>query len=83
MKLSQSTLVFAVSALLSLLPVRLYAAAVGIQYDEFNRLTRVSYPDGAVIAYAYDPAGNRTRVAASTPDCEDPAIVAVGHFELL
>lgn len=65
MKLSQSTLVLAVFALLLPLPVRLYAAAVGNQYDELNRLIRVSYPDGAVIAYEYVPAGNRTRVATS------------------
>jgi YD repeat-containing protein len=29
-------------------------------YDELNRLTRAQYPDGSIITYAYDPAGNRT-----------------------
>lgn len=78
MKLNQRTLVFACSALLLLLPVRLFAASVSIQFDALGRIVKASYPDGAVIAYEYDPAGNRTRVATSTPDYEDPAIVAVG-----
>ena len=28
-------------------------------YDAANRLTRIAYPDGTTISYAYDSAGNR------------------------
>ena len=34
-------------------------ASVTYTYDTMNRLTRVAYPDGTTIAYAYDSAGNR------------------------
>lgn len=32
------------------------------RYDELGRLRRVTYGDGTVIEYEYDPAGNRTEV---------------------
>lgn len=35
------------------------------QYDERDRLTRIEYPDGRWIEYAYDAAGNRTEVGTA------------------
>jgi YD repeat-containing protein len=32
------------------------------QYDELGRVIQVNYPDGSVIKYAYDAAGNRISV---------------------
>lgn len=57
-------------------PGGLLAATIGYQYDALHRLTRVAYPDGSVIAYAYDPAGNRTRkvVSAVEPDSDGDGI---------
>ena len=28
-------------------------------YDELGRLSRITYEDGSVVSYTYDPAGNR------------------------
>lgn len=36
--------------------------ATSYEYDELNRLVRVSYPDGRVVSYEYDAAGNRTKM---------------------
>ncbi|HVT14915.1 MAG TPA: RHS repeat domain-containing protein [Thermoanaerobaculia bacterium] len=36
-------------------------------YDELGRLLRVEYPDGTVVTYAYDLAGNRTALTVSPP----------------
>jgi YD repeat-containing protein len=36
-------------------------------YDDLNRLTRVQYPDGAVIEYTYDAAGNRLARNVTVP----------------
>jgi YD repeat-containing protein len=34
-------------------------------YDELGRLETVTYPDGTVVSYVYDPAGNRTQKGSS------------------
>jgi len=36
-------------------------------YDRAGRLTSAGYPDGSTEADAYDPAGNRTTITATTP----------------
>ena len=59
----------------------LLAGTVAYQYDALHRLTQVTYPDGAILAYTYDAAGNRTRLLVTAaldtdgdgiPDAEDP-----------
>jgi len=35
------------------------SATTSYTYDGLNRLTRATYPDGSVINYTYDAAGNR------------------------
>jgi len=35
------------------------AADTKYEYDTLGRLTKVTFPDGVVIVYAYDAAGNR------------------------
>jgi RHS repeat-associated protein/uncharacterized repeat protein (TIGR01451 family) len=39
------------------------AGVTHYEYDALNQLTGVTYPEGRRVTYAYDPAGNRTRVA--------------------
>jgi YD repeat-containing protein len=36
-----------------------FAGTTAYQYDDLNRLIRAQYPDGKVIEYTYDAAGNR------------------------
>jgi YD repeat-containing protein len=38
------------------------AVSIHYEYDSLNRLTKVSYGNGTVIAYTYDAAGNRTQM---------------------
>ena len=45
--------------LLGVLVVSSHAGTVNCHYDPLGRLTRVDYPDGGLIRYAYDAAGNR------------------------
>ena len=40
------------------------AWATRFEYDALSRLTRVTYNNGDIISYVYDPAGNITRVTA-------------------
>ena len=83
MKQTSSTSRFGALALLLLLPGSLLGVTVSYQYDALHRLTSVDYGNGTVIAYAYDPAGNRTeKVVTSSlgpdtdgdglPDAIDP-----------
>lgn len=43
------------------------ANTVNYVYDALGRLQEVRYPNGSVVSYALDPAGNRTQVASTTP----------------
>lgn len=83
--MTQNKILAAVSAwaVLLLLPGGLLAGTVTYQYDSLNRLVGVAYADGRSIAYAYDPAGNRTRTTVTggegpdtdgdgIPDATDP-----------
>jgi len=36
-------------------------------YDTLGRVATVTYPNGTVITYTYDPAGNRTAVVTTAP----------------
>ena len=40
-------------------PTSYPSATTSYTYDALNRLTRATYPDGSVINYTYDAAGNR------------------------
>jgi YD repeat-containing protein len=44
--------------------------SIRYNYDELGRLVQVAYPDGTIITYTYDPAGNRvsTEVYLAWPD---------------
>ncbi len=44
--------------------------AANYDYDNLNRLTQVTYADGATVAYSYDSAGNilETRTAISATE---------------
>lgn len=39
-----------------------FAGTITYQYDSLNRLIGVTYPDGTVIQYTYDAAGNRLKL---------------------
>jgi YD repeat-containing protein len=52
---------------LSLLAVAALANTVTYVYDALGRLQEVRYPNGNVVNYALDPAGNRTEVASRAP----------------
>jgi YD repeat-containing protein len=52
---------FGAGFLLLLASASVSASTVSYRYDALHRLTQVTYANGMTIAYAYDPAGNRTQ----------------------
>jgi YD repeat-containing protein len=40
---------------------------ISYSYDALDRLVEARYPDGTVVRYTYDPAGNRTALTVSGP----------------
>jgi uncharacterized protein (TIGR03437 family) len=57
------------------LATTLAAQTVGYTYDAAGRLSAVAYPNGKILSYIYDPAGNLLRRLVSTPGT-GPAPVA-------
>jgi len=39
-----------------------FAGTTTYKYDAHGRVVEIDYPDGSVIKYTYDSAGNRTQV---------------------
>lgn len=66
MKQNRSRVFFAAFMGFVSLSGSLFAATVGYQYDALHRLTQVTYANGTIIEYSYDPAGNRTRRLVTT-----------------
>lgn len=49
---------------------------VAYTYDDLGRLDSVTYTDGTVVNYTYDPAGNRTLQSVDTPGDAIPTVVS-------
>jgi YD repeat-containing protein len=60
------------------MPFTAFAENATYTYDNLNRLTRVQYPEGSVIEYTYDAAGNRLarNVAVPAPANQLPVVNA-------
>jgi YD repeat-containing protein len=54
-----------VSTLLLAGPALATPATTTYTYDDLGRVATVTYQNGMVITYNYDPAGNRTQVVTS------------------
>ena len=66
----------AVSLLLSPL---LFASTITYEYDSLDRLIQVSYGEGTVVQYSYDPAGNRTqRVVSASATTLNVSVAGTG-----
>ena len=59
-------LILATFAALMALPAQA-ATATAYTYDTLGRVSTVTYPNGVIVTYNYDPAGNRTQVVTLTP----------------
>jgi len=79
MTISKKILI-ALSAFLSLMAIACHACAVTYEYDDLNRLYKVTYDNGYVIVYDYDEVGNRKSEAVySTPTAKFTASPASGY----
>lgn len=54
-------------ALLTITSATTLAGTLNYQYDALGRLEEVQHPDGSVVSYTLDPAGNRTEVSTRMP----------------
>jgi YD repeat-containing protein len=48
--------------------------SIKYRYDALNRLIEATHPDGSIVRYTYDPAGNRTSVQTFAPGEELPPV---------
>lgn len=46
-------------------------------YDSLGRVTRVQYPDGGVVEYSYDSAGNRIQVSRTAGTGSGATVIVV------
>ena len=58
------------------LSIPAFAATIQYTYDSLNRLTRVDYGGGAIIAYTYDSNGNRLTKTETSADTAPPSTTA-------
>jgi len=78
MRKNNHNLAFVLLAVFLLASLPLFAGNVSYEYDSLNRLTQVTYPEGTVIQYSYDPAGNRTqKLIIQTIDADSDGIADV------
>jgi YD repeat-containing protein len=61
----------AILMVLVVIGIAIFAADIALSdiytYDQYGRLTGVSYSDGSSVTYTYDDAGNRTVVTQTPP----------------
>jgi len=63
-----------VAGLILLVACSAGAATITHEYDELNRLIRTIHPDGTIIEYTYDAAGNRLSAIKSNPSADIPTV---------
>ncbi len=79
-RLRQGMLKGVIIIALMFLSVIAYAGSVTYEYDELNRLKKVTYEDGRVIQYTYDGDGNRTALYVNTTPPTTTASPAGGIY---
>ena len=60
-KVNLSKITFVLTAGLMLMATTANAGTTNYKYDALGRVIEVDYPDGSIVQYTYDPAGNRTQ----------------------
>lgn len=60
-KLKKALIVGAFTSILGGLVSPAFAGTTTYKYDALGRVVEVDYPDGSIVYYSYDAAGNRTQ----------------------